>query len=799
MIYNSRSLGSGFLMPIFKKGGDFMATIQQSIAITDGVTPQLQRMARAAEVTTGRFERTASAANQIENSVSQTAATQVGNLGTAAFSAANGFSAATSPANNLKNTVGGMVGDFGRLQEVVSGTFAKLTLASVIVMGLTQIIALISTATNKLISLSDEYSGIVARINLITSSAADAAAMNDQIYYSALRARGSYSGMADAVSKIGLTAKDAFPDPQAIVPFVENIQKLFTVGGTGLEQQKDAMLQLTQALGSGKLQGDEFRSIAEAAPMIEQIVAHFMGVTQGELKQLSSQGAITAEIMKNAILGATDEINAKFSSMPMTWGQIWQNMQTVAFRAFVPVFNQLSAIANSDSMKQFGENTSRVFLLAGQAVSGFINNVQWMSGVVSANSGMIAPVFAGIGIALLGLSINAGYAATMAIAHGVAATYETGALIALMLAQEGVNATLTACPISWIIAGVAAIVSVFYLAAEAVSAASGGSVSSMDVISAALEWIGSLAISFFSLYIAGWVAMEAPIAAAAIAHGVLAVWQGIVTAYTWAQAAAIAVQNAELMVAYIRMGIVTGATALWAMVTTGVTGVLRILNLTLLMNPIGIVIALVLGAIAVFGAWAIHTMGLRNAIASAFGSIAETAANAINFMIGKVNGLIGLLNKASGAINNVFGTHIGVVGTIDWRADAGGWKKGASEFVQDFDIHKIFSLPDMPKAPEAPSGFGGASMGDIGQNTKATADNSGKIKDAMDITDEDIKYLRDIAEQEAINKYTTAEVKIEMGGIHNTVNSDTDIDGMMRYINDSLIGGMQAGAEKVHP
>lgn len=692
-----------------------MATIQQSIAITDGVTPQLQRMARAAELTTGRFERTASAANQIEHSVSQTTVTQVSNLGTAALSAANGFNAATSPANSLKNTVSGMLGDFGRLREVATGTFAKLTLVSVIVMGLTQIIALITTATNKLLNLSDEYSGIIARLNLITSSAAEAAAMNDQIYYSALRARGSYSGMADAVSKIGLTAKDAFPDPQAIVPFVENIQKLFTVGGTGLEQQKDAMLQLTQALGSGKLQGDEFRSIAEAAPMIEQIVAHFMGVTQGQLKDLSSQGAITAEIMKNAILGATDEINEKFSSMPMTWGQIWQNMQTVAFRAFVPVFNQISAIANSPAVKSFSDAFGIAAVVAGNALASIINNLRWLGEVAM----------------------------------------ETGSYLG-----------------GWLGAG-------------------------LEMMGPLLEWLGSLALSFFAVYIAGWITAEAPLVAHIAMLGLQAMWQGVVTAYTWAQTAALAFQNAELMVAYIRMGIVTGATALWALVTTGVTGVLRILNLTLLMNPIGIVIALVLGAIAVFGAWAVHTMGLRASIASAFGSIAEVAGNVINFMIRRVNDLIGVLNKAAAAINNVFHTNIGTVGTLG-QVDTAAWKKGATDFVNDFDIHNY--LPGMPSAPEMTNGssFGGP-LGDIAQNTKNTGDHAEKIKDAMEITDEDIKYLRDIAEQEAVNKYTTAEVKIEMGGIHNTVNSDTDIDGIVRYINDSLIGGMQAGAEKVHP
>ena len=137
--------------------------------------------------------------------------------------------------------------------------------------------------------------------------------------------------------------------------------------------------------------------------------------------------------------------------------------------------------------------------------------------------------------------------------------------------------------------------------------------------------------------------------------------------------------------------------------------------------------------------------------------------------------------------------------------DLSGYKMDYSSgnFMRGYDIGSRgigALLPTMPTPPNGPDGSGsGGPMGAVAQNTKDTADHAGKIKDAMDITDEDIKYLRDIAEQEAINKYTTAEVKIEMGGIHNNVSGDTDVDGMMRYINDSLIGGMQAGAEKVHP
>ena len=694
-----------------------MATIQQSIALTDGVSPVFNRMAQAAEKTIGRFEKAADAADRVNKTIADTSISRhVENIGTAANSTLPGFNAISNKISEIKNKMSDIgSGGFDKIKGALSGMAGQFAIGSLVAGGIASIAALLSGLPGKLAALSDEYSGIQARLKLITNSQSEAAALNDQIYYSALRARGSYSGMADAISKIGLTAKSAFPDPQEIVPFVEGIQKLFTIGGTGIEQQKDAMLQLTQALGSGKLQGDEFRSIAEAAPMIEQMVSKYMGVTQGELKQLSSDGAITADIIKNAILGNIDEINEKFKTMPLTWGQIWQNMKTEAFRAFTPVFEQISALANSPAIAAFGNGFSVVVNIAAIALAGIINNLFWLGSVAE----------------------------------------EVGSYIS-----------------GWLMAG-------FIILADAA------------------EWAVSLAIAYLYMYAMGWLAVNGQML---ISAGI----QALVTAYTWMQNAAMIALNAELLISYIRMGIVTAATFIWTMATQGLTAAMRILNLTMLLNPIGLIIGLVLIVIGVFIAWAIHTEGLRNVIAGAFSAMAGIAAEAINFMIDRINNLIGLLNKAASAINSVFGTNIGTVGEITWRADKAQWQKGANDFVQNFSVSDIMgsiSKPEMPQPSASDlSGYGtDMNPDDIANNTKDTADNTGNIKDALDITDEDLKYLRDAAEQEAINKYTTAEVKIDMGGVHNSVNGDTDLDGMMRYMNDSLIEAMSAGAEAVHP
>lgn len=692
-----------------------MATIQESIAITDGVSPIFNRMSQTIDRTVGQFERAANAANRVNETVdSNDIGQHISRIDDAVSSTLPHFNAVSQKVEEIRNrisTIGS--GGFNKLKNTLSSIAGQFALGSIIASGIMSVSASLASMPSKLTALSDEYSGIEARLKLITHSQQEVVTLNDMIYRSALDARGSYAGMADAITKIGLTAKEAFPDPKQLVPFVTGIQKLFTIGGTGIEQQKDVMLQLTQALGSGKLQGDEFRSIAEAAPMIEQMVSKYMGVSQGELKALSSEGKITAEIMKNAILTNLDEINDKFKSMPITWGQAWQNMKTVAFRSFVPVFNQLSLLANSPAMASFTNGFSYVVGIAGAAIAGIINNLIWLGGVA-----------------------------------GNVGSYMGGWLSAAFI-----------------------------------------------VIAEAGEWAISLAIGFLGVYASAWLAVNGQMILSAGIHATVA-------AYTWLQNAAMIVLNGQLLLSYVRIGILTAASVIWTAATMGITAALSMLNLTMLLNPAGIVIALVLAVIAVFIAWAVHTQGLRNVLATAFSGMASIAASCVNFMIDRINNLIDVINTASKGINNLFGSNISTVGKITYKADTVAWQKSAGDFVQNFSLSGVMSglAGQMPKisAPGIGDSLGGG-LSDIGKNTKDTADHTGKIKEALDITDEDLKYLRDSAEQEAINKYTTAEVKIDMGGINNTVNSDVDLDGMMRYVNDNLFEAMAAGAEAVHP
>lgn len=198
-----------------------------------------------------------------------------------------------------------------------------------------------------LVNTSDQLTQINARLQLMTGSAEAAAEANDQIYQAAMRARGSYTDMADLVSQLGTLAGDAFSDTGEIVAFAEQLQKQMALSGTSTQAAQAAMLQLTQGLASGVLRGEELNSVLEQTPMVAQTIADYMGVNVGTMRELASEGAITADVVKNALLGAAQETNAAFAQMPMTWGQVWNMMQNTAIQALQPVLDFINFLANN--------------------------------------------------------------------------------------------------------------------------------------------------------------------------------------------------------------------------------------------------------------------------------------------------------------------------------------------------------------------------------------------------------------------------------------------------------------------
>ena len=652
-----------------------MATLTNYIKLVDGTSGPLKAISHNAETATRAIGGVSPALRSIGDSA--------GSVDTAT-NALNRFSSSARNAVSIIGSIG--IG-------TMLGNMA------------TQAVEKLSELPSRLVNIAGQYAGIQARLKLLVGDQARVAETNEAIYQSALRSRGSFEQMADAVTKIGMTAKEAFPDSKQVVPFVEGIQKLFAIGGTGAQQQGDAMLQLTQALGSGKLQGDEFRSIAEAAPLIEQMVAKYMCVTQGALKDLSSKGAITADILKNAILSNLDEINSQFATMPMTFDQQMQRLGTIAYHAFTPVFEVINKALASPAFQSamdklatgitvFANALLWALNLGGEVFNGIANNVEWLKNTIFGASTTLTDVL------VPALAFVAGF---------------VGALVVL-----------------WTI--------------------------------------------FNAAQIASAVISEIVAAAQLIASGATTVWT---VATTWLAAA---------------INFCTGGVGIFLAVILGIP----------------IIIATIVGA---FFAWKVATNGLRATFVSAFETIGNIIDSVVTTAASAINSLIDMVNSAASAINNAFGwagANIQMTGHVS-VADLGGntrgarWRQWAADTYDNTAewISNMFKPPEIKPIDMSSIGGGGGSMpsnDDVGKalkgNTGRTADNTGRMADSLDLLEEDIKDMR-YATQEQINKYTNAKVTIEVGGINNTISSDTDVDGVMSKIVEALQEGMSNGAEAV--
>ena len=696
-----------------------MATIKQMFELMDGVSPVLNVISRTVDKTIGKFDRAAKAASGIEMAAEQ------GGEGIRRM-----VESATSSVHLLGDQVVGLGGKlrslgsgiFSELRAGISGVVGQFALATIAANAFMSALSYISGIPDRLVRASDAYAGIQARLRMVAGGIQEAAELNDLIYASAQRARGSYEEMADSVSKIAMTTKKAFPDARDVVPFMEGVQKLFVIGGTGVEQQKNAMLQLTQALGSGKLQGDEFRSIAEAAPLIEQMVAKYMQIDPGQLKAISSEGKITADILRNSILTNLDLIEEQFGNMGRTWEQNMQVIENAGQRAFAPVFAEINALANSEAGQTFANAVVWGLHIAAAAILGVINNVKWLGGVIVDHGALIEPILMGLGIAFLALGASAAASGSMAalgaMEHAGALAVETAAKLASTAAQEGLNAALYACPLTWIIGLIVALVAVFYLAVGAVNYFAGTSISATGSIFAAFTWLFT-----------------------------------------------------------------------------------QIANLVKLQINIFIGFANFLGSVFQDPLGAIY-----NLFVDIWNGVSEYVGMAVNGIIDMINAIPGMDKIRTFDHVEVPALERKEIVNAAFHIDPLTYGNAAYNAEQAYDFGANMTFPGLPEglmpsaAPYVPGNatpYDGSE--DLGKSGRETADNTGAIKEAMEISDEDLKYLREAAEQEAINQYTTATVQIDMGGVNNNISNGMDLDGVMTFMTDGLLEAMAAGAEAVHP
>lgn len=602
------------------------------------------------------------------------------------------------------------------------------------------------------LNLSDQLTSTTARMNLMNDGLQTTQDLQNMIYLSAERARGSYQATADAVSKLGLMAGDAFGSSQEIIAFMEQVNKQFTIAGTEAAGVDAAMLQLTQAMASGVLRGEELNSIFEQAPTIIQTIADYLDVPIGSIREMAAEGQITADIVKSAMFAAADETNAKFESMPKTFSQIWTSFQNTALMAFQPVLQRMNEIANSEAFQTFVNNAIEgLSMVAGIALEIF-DLLVGVAGVVADNWSWLSPIIYGVAAALAvyygWLLLTKGAEMAMAAVHGIVAVAKgimaaatmlvTGATWAETTAQYGLNAAMYACPIVWIIILIIALIALFYAAVAAVNKFAGTSVTATGIICGAFM-----------------------VALAFIGNIFVALWNLVVDVF-------VLIYNLVATVANFIGNVFT--------------------------DPIGAICRL-------FFDLADTVLGILQALASAIDAI---------FGSNLAGSVQGWRDSLGGWVDDTFGKGEEVMAKMNaddmklgrfeygeaW--DAGySFGEGIDQSIANFDPSSLFDT-NVPGADDyANLGSYGSGIGGIGSGVDDIAGNTGKIADSMDITEEDLKYLRDIAEQEAVNRFTTAEITIEQTN-HNTVSGKMDLDGIVSGLTDAANEAVDKIAEGVH-
>ncbi len=366
--------------------------------------------------------------------------------------------------------------------------------ASVANSGLSKLVktAMSLAAVKKGMDLTDTYTNTNARLGMITGSLEEQRALQKDVFAAAGRARGNYTEMANATAKLKMLAGDTFGSNQEAVGFTELLTKSLKISGASTAEQNSAFLQLTQAMTAGKLQGDEFRSIMENAPMVADAIAQYMGKSKAELKELSSHGAITADIIKGAMFSAADEINGKFADMPPTFADTWQKIKNAGMQALGGVFEKANTVLNSAGVQTALNNFIGLIYLAGEATEGFIDFciAAWpmVSPFIWAAAAALG-AYAAAQIVSNGLSlISATGFGAQAIGAGIYALAlwaTTGATWAETTAMLGLNSSLYACPLVWIVGLVLVLTAAFYAGVAAVNHFAGTSISATGLIGGA--------------------------------------------------------------------------------------------------------------------------------------------------------------------------------------------------------------------------------------------------------------------------------------------------------------------------
>lgn len=738
-------------------------------------------------------------------------------------------SVGSSVSNSIKAQARAMY-DLARASDVASQKMNKLNQASAganlikrVITGAT-IAAAVATA-KKAMSISDEYANMNARLNMINDGMQSTSELQKSIFTSAQRTGSAYTEMANGVAKMRMQAGDVFQNNGETIAFLETMNKSFVVGGASIEEQKSAMMQLTQAMASGKLQGDELRSLAETSPALIQAIATKLGVTRGEVKKLGADGKITADIVKTAMLEASEKIDEQFRNMPMTWGRAWQNFINYMTKAFEPLSIKINQIANSAEFQQFASMVASVIQIVINALIVLMNIIgaiwskiapliKW----IADNWSTIAPIIIAVAGAMFyyWLSVNAvsfamkGLEMAMNLAKGAVSAF---------------NAVLAMGPIGWVIMGIIILIGVIYAAVNAFNQWAGTSISATGII------IGSV----FALGMTIWnILMWIFNIVILIINGIIAIVVGLVN---------IVIASVFMLYQFILMllALILGAVD-WL-----VTGVINLaLELVFQFQT----------------AWYNIAQGGRNMAVAIGGFISNMVNGVITMVEGMINGILSGINGMIGFLNGL-GLNIGAVGTVsmgrvDFASDIGNAidsmeapvkKTFEGLHLADGIVNHLESLGDAPsfQAPQigslgygdvggafntgyeigqgidkavgdmfsgSPGDVGNSFLGDSGQtpyelspaNNTGTGDGGksanpkgghldrvGKIDDEVKLDSEFIKLVQDVATMKWQQNFIT--LKPEIVTNIDSINSDREYGNMLDDLNATIVDAINNGAD----
>lgn len=709
-----------------------MAGINARINLIDSLSGPMQRMIATTENLINHINNVEGAMNNgFDGSIIEDArhqaevfATQMSNVSSSINEAEAEQQSFNNSVNSGSSAMGGLVGKAIALASAYMGI-------------------------GKLMNMSDELTLTTARLDMMNDKVQTTPELLNMVYQSAQNARGSLTDMADVVARFGNNAKDAFSSSREVVDFANLVQKQMTIAGAGTQEASNAMLQLSQALGSGVLRGDELNSIFEQAPNLIQSVATYMDVPIGKIREMAQEGKLSAAIVKNAIFADADNINAKFEQMPMTWGQIWTMMSNAATMKLQPLLEKINSIANSPQFQAFAANAVNAVGLIANALMGLIDLGGQIADFFVQNWSVIEPIVLGIVGALViynsVLAIGAviqGIIAVATAAHAALTGAWSLATFAATAAQSGLNAALLACPLTWIIGLVIALIAIIFAVANSIAKTSSVANSGFGVITGGINVV----MQFF--------------------------------------------KNLGLLVADIALGITNAILAL--------------------ASNMGIAFH---NAIAGIQSW---FYDLLSTALSVVAGIAE-ALNKLPFVDFDFSGI-------SNAASDYAAKSKAAAESKQEYQDVGqAFDEGMSTFdvFQDGWSDKAFKAGAKwgdgvsDKVSGALNGFKGSTGGAdtanmfngggytagkydaVPADIANTAKNTKKAADSLDITNEDLQYLRDIAERDVINRFTTAEIKIDMKN-NNNISSSTDLDGLISDLTDKVTGALNMAAEGVH-